>query len=166
MPPRARPAWHPRRRPVGPAARPAAAGAPWARARAAARSPPGCRWTAAGPGSAPRSAARPRTAPPPGPGSARHRRRPRSAHANPSNTPAPGRHTPANRIRQSTSTPLSEVGRGGRLRSRGVEGGADTEFLLDLLLDLVGEVGVVAQEGADVLLALTELVALVGVPSA
>jgi hypothetical protein len=41
-----------------------------------------------------------------------------------------------------------------------------TELLLDLLLDLVGQVGVVAQEVAGVLLALAELVALVGVPSA
>src|SRR5215472_1582040 len=38
------------------------------------------------------------------------------------------------------------------------------ELLLDLLLDLVGQVGVVAQEGAGVLLALPQLVALVGVP--
>src|SRR4051794_21078436 len=58
----------------------------------------------------------------------------------------------------------SEVGRSGL--DRGVEGGADAELLLDLLLDLVGEVGVVTQEGADVLLALAELVALVRVPGA
>src|SRR5262249_6854748 len=40
------------------------------------------------------------------------------------------------------------------------------ELLLDLLLDLVGQVGVVAQEGAGVLLALPQLVALIGVPGA
>src|SRR5579875_3136463 len=40
----------------------------------------------------------------------------------------------------------------------------DTELLLDLLLDLAGEAGIVAQEVAGVLLALAELVALVGVP--
>src|SRR3954453_6228492 len=79
----------------------------------------------------------------------------------------PGRRSPVS----SRSLPsCSEVGRGGRGGGGGlggrVEGGADAELLLDLLLDLVGEVGVVAQEGADVLLALTELVALVGVPSA
>src|SRR5215470_4144116 len=43
---------------------------------------------------------------------------------------------------------------------------AHAELLLDLLLDLVGQVGVVAQEGAGVLLALSQLVALVGVPGA
>src|SRR4051794_12082113 len=57
----------------------------------------------------------------------------------------------------------SEVRGGGRGDGR-VERGADTQLLLDLLLDLVGEVGVVPQEGADVLLALAELVAVVGVP--
>ena len=45
-------------------------------------------------------------------------------------------------------------------------GGADAELCYDLLLDLVGEVGVVLEEGAGVLLALAELVALVGVPGA
>src|SRR4051812_40925594 len=49
--------------------------------------------------------------------------------------------------------------------SRSIERGADAELLLDPLLDLVGEVGVVLQEVAGVLLALTELVALVRVPS-
>src|SRR4051794_4427696 len=42
----------------------------------------------------------------------------------------------------------------------------DAELLEDPLLELVGEVGVVAQEVAGVLLALPELVALVGVPGA
>src|SRR6476620_10992223 len=59
----------------------------------------------------------------------------------------------------------SEVGGCGR-GGRRVQRGADPQLLLDLLLDLVGEVGVVPQEVADVLLALAELVALVGVPSA
>src|SRR5215472_17324390 len=49
-------------------------------------------------------------------------------------------------------------------RSIRVEARADAELLLDLLLDLVGEVGVGAQEVPGVLLALAELVALVGVP--
>src|SRR3954468_4115753 len=42
----------------------------------------------------------------------------------------------------------------------------DAELLEDPLLELVGEVGIVAQEVAGVLLALPELVALVGVPGA
>src|SRR5262249_2307742 len=45
-----------------------------------------------------------------------------------------------------------------------VQARAYAELLLDLLLDLVGEVGVVTQEVARVLLALPELVAPVGVP--
>src|SRR5215469_13411577 len=45
-----------------------------------------------------------------------------------------------------------------------IEARPDAELLLDLLLDLVGEVGVAAQEVPGVLLALAELVALVGVP--
>ena len=53
-------------------------------------------------------------------------------------------------------------GHGGLL----VQARADAELLLDLLLDLVGHVGVVAQEVAGVLLALAELVAVVGVPGA
>src|SRR4051795_5264879 len=48
---------------------------------------------------------------------------------------------------------------------RQVDASTDAELLLDLLLDLVGEVGVVAQERPRVLLALAELVGLVGVPS-
>src|SRR5262249_38982692 len=47
-----------------------------------------------------------------------------------------------------------------------IQARAHAELLLDLLLDLVGQVGVVAQEGAGVLLALPQLVALVGVPGA
>src|SRR5436189_134569 len=63
------------------------------------------------------------------------------------------------------------VGQGDRRLTRGpadgfVDAGADAELLLDLLLDLVGKVGVVAEERASVLLALPELVALVGVPGA
>src|SRR6266568_5573898 len=48
----------------------------------------------------------------------------------------------------------------------GVEARADAELLLDPLLDLVGQVRVVPQEVAGVLLTLAELVALVGVPGA
>src|SRR5262249_1901937 len=44
--------------------------------------------------------------------------------------------------------------------------GADAELLLDLLLNPVGQVRVVAQEVPGVLLALAELVAVVGVPGA
>src|ERR1022692_446988 len=47
-----------------------------------------------------------------------------------------------------------------------VEARAHAQLLLDLLLDLVGEVGGVEQELAGVLLALPELAALVGVPGA
>src|SRR5262249_62221389 len=47
-----------------------------------------------------------------------------------------------------------------------VEARADAELLLDPLLDLVGQVRVVPQEVASVLLTLAELVALVGVPGA
>src|SRR6266568_2527628 len=46
----------------------------------------------------------------------------------------------------------------------GVEARAHAELLLDPLLDLVGEVRVVPQEVAGVLLTLAELVSLVGVP--
>src|SRR5215210_6334524 len=60
------------------------------------------------------------------------------------------------------------LGRLGRtlLGRRRVDARSDAELLLDLLLDLIGEVGVVAQERPGVLLALAELVAVVGVPSA
>ena len=44
--------------------------------------------------------------------------------------------------------------------------GADAQLLFDLLLDLVRQVGVVTQEAARVLLALTELITVVGVPGA
>src|SRR5581483_5847482 len=47
-----------------------------------------------------------------------------------------------------------------------VDARPDAQLLLDPLLDLVGEVGVVAQEVADVLLALAELIGVVGVPGA
>src|SRR5260370_885088 len=52
------------------------------------------------------------------------------------------------------------------VRGIGVELGPDTKLLFDLLLDLVGEVRVAPQEVPRVLLALAELVALVGVPGA
>src|SRR5690606_21040387 len=68
----------------------------------------------------------------------------------------------------------SEVGRGpitaqvvdhgGRVTGRIVDARPDPEALPDPLVDLVGEVRVVAQEVAGVLLALTELIALVRVP--
>ena len=60
----------------------------------------------------------------------------------------------------------SEVDRRGQRLDRGVEHRADPELLLDPLLDLGGDVRVLAQELAGVLLALPELVALVGVPGA
>src|ERR1035437_10665030 len=53
--------------------------------------------------------------------------------------------------------------RGDRFRLL-VDPRTDTELLLDLLLDLVREVRVVLQERACVLLALPQLIALVGVP--
>src|SRR5215207_2123867 len=57
----------------------------------------------------------------------------------------------------------------GRVRVRLGGGGgdgreADAELGLDLLLDLAGELGVVAEEVAGVLAALAELVAVVGEP--
>src|SRR5258708_1089275 len=61
---------------------------------------------------------------------------------------------------------MSEVDRRHADRCALVDVRTDAEVLLDLLLDLVGEVGVVPQEGADILLALAELVGLVGVPGA
>src|SRR4030095_3865612 len=60
----------------------------------------------------------------------------------------------------SRSSASSEVDGSGR----GVERRADAELLLDLLLELVGEVRVVLQEVAGVLLALAELIAVVRVP--
>src|SRR5215472_3580506 len=48
----------------------------------------------------------------------------------------------------------------------GIDPGTNAELLLDLLLYAFGEVGVVAQEVPGVLLALAELVAVVGVPGA
>src|SRR4051794_40966192 len=52
----------------------------------------------------------------------------------------------------------------GRDRRPGHPRRPDAEFFEDLLLDLVGQVGVVGEEAPRVLLALAELVALVGVP--
>src|SRR3954468_21833027 len=60
-------------------------------------------------------------------------------------------------------TATSEVD-GSRGLGRRVERGADAQLLLDLLLDLIGEIGVVLQEVAGILLALAELVAFVRVP--
>src|SRR6478735_7308149 len=60
--------------------------------------------------------------------------------------------------------PWSEVDRHVRHLGGLVDTRPDAELLLDLLLDLVGEVGVVLEEVASVLLALAELVAVVGVP--
>src|SRR5262249_176955 len=50
--------------------------------------------------------------------------------------------------------------------SAAVQPRPDAELLLDLLLDLVGQVRVVPQEVPRVLLALPELIAVVGVPGA
>src|ERR1043165_6941405 len=61
---------------------------------------------------------------------------------------------------------LLELDRRGGSLLFGVEGGADAELVLDALLDLVRDVRVVQQELAGVLLALAQLVALVGVPGA
>src|SRR4051812_26719735 len=99
----------------------------------------------------------------PGPGAA-SRVRGTSAEAVRDRRPRPRGGGRRSSVSSRSLTDCSEVGRSG-LGGR-VEGGADAELLLDLLLDLVGEVGVVAQEGADVLLALAELVALVRVPGA
>src|SRR5215831_5041343 len=72
----------------------------------------------------------------------------------------PARHRIGDRV-QVPALPRLATGRWVRIQAR-----AHAELLLDLLLDLVGQVGVVAQEGAGVLLALSQLVALVGVPGA
>src|SRR5579875_5350 len=73
-------------------------------------------------------------------------------------------------LRRGTGRHRGEYGAGaGRGRGLGgvrVKARADAELLLDLLLDLVGQVGVVPEEVPRVLLALTELVALIGVPGA
>src|SRR5918998_1472718 len=71
---------------------------------------------------------------------------------------------PPRRADWKEDTGRSEVDGLGR-DDRGIERRADAQLLLDLLLDLVGKVGVVLQEVAGVLLALPELVALVRVPS-
>src|SRR6185312_1867901 len=60
----------------------------------------------------------------------------------------------------------SEVDRRGERLDIGVEHRADAELLLDALLDLGGDIGVVTQELAGVLLALPHLVAFVRVPGA
>src|ERR1700709_2363319 len=57
----------------------------------------------------------------------------------------------------------SEVGRLGRRRVGRLH--ADAQLVLDLRLDLVGQVGGVAQEVAGIVLAFPELVTLVGVPA-
>src|SRR5690606_15398272 len=59
-----------------------------------------------------------------------------------------------------------EVDRRQGLAAAVVGGLADAELLQQLLFDLGGDVGVVPQEVAGVLLALPELVAVVGVPGA
>src|SRR4051794_10425997 len=99
----------------------------------------------------------------PGPGAA-SRVRGTSAEAVRDRRPRPRGGGRRSSVSSLSLTDCSEVGRSGL--GRRVEGGADAELLLDLLLDLVGEVGVVTQEGADVLLTLAELVALVRVPGA
>src|SRR5690606_25845130 len=61
----------------------------------------------------------------------------------------------------------SESGRSGRAgigRTRGQRG--DVQHFADLVFDLVGQIGVLAQELAGVVLALTDLFALVGIPGA
>src|SRR5215831_19054006 len=67
------------------------------------------------------------------------------------------------RVADHAQVPGPRPATGGRV---GVQAGPYAELLLDLLLDLVGHIGVVVQEGAGVLLALSQLVALVGVPGA
>src|SRR5690349_5807269 len=56
---------------------------------------------------------------------------------------------------------LGRCGQTTEIAGGGVDGRADAELLEDPLLDLVGEVGVVLEELAGVLLALTELVTFV-----
>src|SRR4051812_43015716 len=84
-----------------------------------------------------------------------------------------GRSLGLRRLRSRRSRRLRGIVRGSghrgvrtRLGSRLLRPHADAQLLQDLLLDLVGQVGVVLQEVAGVLLALAELVALVRVPGA
>src|SRR4051794_24741352 len=96
-----------------------------------------------------------------GPGTASGIRGSPSAEAgrrDPRRTPGP-RRDPLDRALTATS----EVD-GSRGLGRRVERGAHAQLLLDLLLDLIGEIGVVLQEVAGVLLALAELVPFVRVP--
>src|SRR5215831_19622244 len=65
------------------------------------------------------------------------------------------------RSRPAAAPARSRPAAGGRIR---IQPRAHPELLLDLLLDLVGQIGVVVQEGTGVLLALPQLVDLVGVP--
>src|SRR5690606_34745749 len=76
--------------------------------------------------------------------------------------PSPGRSARA--VVRSTIAPRSEVHRR-QLRPSGLVGGlAHPQLLQDLLLDLGGDVRIVPEERPDVLLALPELIAVVGVP--
>src|SRR4051812_41805282 len=69
------------------------------------------------------------------------------------------------RFRACSSRDASEVDGGGQDVVIGNHG-ANAELLLDLLLDLVGHIGVLQQEGAGVLLALAQLLTLIGEPGA
>src|SRR5690606_2970421 len=119
------------------------------------------------PGRRPRPGPGRRAPPAPGrtaPGPARPRAARRAGP--PARARLPRRRRRSRRAGRPARRPCSEVDRGGQRLGLGVDLGADPELLLDPLLDLVGEAGVVAQELAGVLLALPELVALVGVPGA
>src|SRR5260370_15860252 len=79
---------------------------------------------------------------------------------------ARARATTCARASSGASAPAGAARTGPRARRIRIEARAHAELLLDLLLDLVGEVRVAAQEVPGVLLALAELVTLVGLPGA
>src|SRR5260370_712908 len=123
------------------------------------------------PGASPRAAAPPTPQPPSppparaGPPAGRAFTRLVATAGNPLQA-ARARPTTCARASSGASAPAGAARTGPRARRIRIEARAHAELLLDLLLDLVGEVRVAAQEVPGVLLALAELVALVGVPGA
>src|SRR5262249_2257752 len=88
---------------------------------------------------------------------------PAGAPAAPGDRPATGRARCARGLARAR-TQAAAAFRWLLVRRLRVQARAHTQLFLDLLLDFVGEIGVVAQEVPRVLLALPKLVALVGVP--
>ena len=82
----------------------------------------------------------------------------------PDRRPPSDHHRAAQSLSSSFAAPLGLVGSASRSGAGVGVGEADAELGLDLLLDLAGELGVVAEEVAGVLASLAELVAVVGEP--